>query len=270
MVDNNAPRLQYCNAPYDRHSADPYLNMTMESISAAGRLLAIIKRASGQPGQTLVFPTWGNVFGIPPDDRAAVYAAIAGVYRLVDNARDEVRSHPDLKQDLYLGALSNIEAAITNAQMNAQWGQFVSQLQGSNLIALEFVAEQLDRFSSEQLVEQSLLDELRAMIEKVTNELAASDIDPELRRLLSQKLEDARHAILFYSIDGADGLRRAAEAAVGTVMVMNESAKPEQSKKPFVDYVDAINKMLDIVSKAKPLAALVTSGVRALLTSGSR
>lgn len=241
----------------------------MSTISAAGRLLAILKQAVGQPGPTLVFQTWAKVFELDPADRAAVFQAIAGVHRLIDDARDEVRSHPELTQELYLGALGNIETAVTGAQLGNQWGQHSGSFQGSNIIALEFVAEQLDRFSSEAIVDRVTLSELREAIEIVIAEVLNSDIDTELKRVLVHKLEDARRAVLFYTIDGADGLRRAGEAAVGAIIVTRESTKTEQSKKAFGDYIDVVNKIFDVVAKAKPYAVLLKPVVRALLGSGS-
>lgn len=240
----------------------------MTTLSAAGRLLAIVKRAGQMNIQTNVYATWAQVFDMPQDQRASVYQAIAGLHRLIDQAKDEVRSHSELRQDLYLGALDNIETAVSAAQFHVNWGSYVGQFQGPNLIALEFVAEQFDRLSSEEVIEASVLGELRKEIERVIEEVLHSAIDKELRDTLISRLEEARHAILFYQLDGADGLRRATEGAIGAMVVVREAATSERGKAPVKSFLAILNLLLDVVAKAKPYAALAKPAIRALLSPG--
>ncbi len=234
-------------------------------LSAAGRLFRILKKfTSGRPNNNLTYDAWANVFGIPPEQRTLVLYGIAGVHRLVDEAKAEVQAHPELNQGLYLEAITNIENALAKANLDSSWDSTKISFEGANATALAFVAEQFDRLSAELVVPDDVLAHLRSELEAVIAEILASDLPLELRNLLISNLEDARQAIVFYQLDGIDGLRKAAESAIGAIVVARE-ARAASNKKPFLDYIKIVGDILDVVGKAKPYLSLLKPAVKALL-----
>ena len=236
--------------------------------SAASRLLILLQAASQINGSTGVFEALAMVFGVKATERAAVFSGIAGLHDLITLAKRDVVERSELNQELYIGALNAVEAVISSLNLGTSWEQYRAQLLGANILALQFVAEQFDRLTDEIAMEADDLDALRGILEEAVAFIAASTMDRSLKVILIEKLEDARRAILRYRIDGADGIRRAGEAAVGAIVLAGPSAQAESARESVGRYLDVVSKLVDLVNKAKPLLGLLRHAAQHLLGSG--
>ena len=207
------------------------------------------------------------IFGVNATDRAEVYSGIAGLHDLVIRAKKDVSERTELNQDLYVGALSSIDGVVTSLNLGTNWEQYRVQLHGANIIALQFVAEQFDRLTDEVVLQDDELDALREMLDQVVTYITTSVLEKSLKMILLEKLEDSRRAILRYRIDGADGIRRAGEAAVGAIVLAGPAVKAESARESVGRYLDVMNKLVDLVNKAKPLLRLLKPVVKHLLAS---
>lgn len=240
---------------------EPVVNQT----SATGRLFRLLKEASLLKGETIFLDVWPQVFKVVPPDRAVGFALYGDIIGLLQEAKAEVLANPDLKQELYLGTITRIETLLLSANPTAAWSNVTGQLQGPNLIALEFCADTLDRLSGEQEIKEEFLDELKAEIERLTGAILASDVEPELKQLLSDKLDQMRQAVLKYRIHGIEGLRVAVEASVGAVVLAGNSQKNEPRRKVIADFLEIVSKALLIVEQARKYLPLAGPAIRALL-----
>ncbi|MGE0161198.1 MAG: hypothetical protein AB7T31_17515 [Gemmatimonadales bacterium] len=229
----------------------------------------IIKSLEKADNGALVFNAWANALGLNPEHRAEVYAGISGVHRLIDEARRDVAANPELDQALYLGALSNIEAAMHQVPLHVNWGANAPHFAGSNVLALQFVAEQFNRASNELRLDPNAVKQLLNSIDRVIKEVLNADIEAQLRKLLIAALEDARRALIFYRLDGADGLQRVAEGAIGAIILAKDSVEGAWDKKEVAESIKILDAILDLVAKAKPYLALARPAIRALLPGKS-
>lgn len=227
------------------------------SVSATGRLFRILQDAVSRDGGKLFIEVWGEVLGVDPKDRTKVYQVLGDLFGLVELAKVEVKAHPDLKQSLYLGTLQGIESILTSAHHQSPWSGVISQLIGSNLRALEFCADQMDRLSLEREIPQTFLDELLEEVQSTIAEVLGSALEKDAKQAIVIKLEDVRAAIVAYRLRGLDGLRLTTQSAVGA-LVMTYPKVQKTSK------LDVVNKVLDLLVK------LATLGEKAnLLMPGS-
>ncbi len=239
--------------------------------SAAGRLLAFIKLANAQSGNVTVFTAWATALRISTTDVPAIHDAVGRLFRLLEEAKADVTRNPELDQELYLGSLKTIEAALSNASAapNNSWAGFQANFQGAPLHALEFVAENFNRLSDEELISPDALSELTAQLDSVIGEVMGSDLDPALKRVLIEKLEDARRALVFYRLDGADGLRRAVENALGMGLVATQLTNEDATSRAIIArYLQVLDGIFNLVSQVKPYVLLMPPVIHRLLGSG--
>jgi len=237
--------------------------------SSASRLLALVEHATQASGGTAVFDVLASTFGVEPSDRSAVYRGLASLHVLIAESSEAVSAQAQLKPSLYQSALSNIEAIVASLNLGASWDPYRTQLLGANLLGLQFVADQLDRLSTEIEIPAADLDSLRTLLDGAVTKVAAAAIDQELQRVLVEKLEAARQAILDYRFGGIGGIRKAAESGVGAVVLAGPAAKEESARETVGVYLDLFSKVVDLVNKATPVAKLLRPAMKFLIGSAS-
>ena len=230
--------------------------------SPAGRLFRLLQRGMNINGQDKVIEAAAKLLGADTQDKSAALASYGEIAALVSDARKHVQAHPDLKQELYLGALATIEGCLLNQAPLADWGNIVRNLSGAPMQALEFCAEFLDSLADESELSPDLLDGLRADVDALVTKVATSQLDQEIKAHLIARLEELRHAILRYRLNGIIPIAASADAALGAA-VLAYARTPEESKRAIVkDYLDIVHKVVALAEKAvakvpwlKPAAA---------------
>ncbi len=236
--------------------------------SSAARLLRLIQRGAIVHGNTQALEAVAMMLGVDPTDHGAVFSGVGSLYQLIETARSEVKSNPELNQQLFLGALDAIGNVVRSINYSTTWEGYRLQFVGGNVIALEFVAEQFDRLTDEIAIKAEEIDALGRLLNEAIAEIASSSVERELKLVLVARLEDARRALLRYQIDGVDGIKRAAEAAIGALVLVGETAKAPSSKAGIERFLEVTTKIVDLVNKARPIAKLLKPVFQRLLASG--
>lgn len=240
------------------------------AISATGRLFRILQDAIARDRNQSFLDTWAQVLGADPANRTRVYQLLGDFFGLLELSKIEIKAHPDLKQTLYLGTVEGIAAILLGANQQAPWQQAASQLEGSNLRALEFCAGQLDRLSVEREIPQEYLGQLQAEIDRLVSDLLQSSLEQQARAVLGAKLEDVRAAIIAYRLRGLDGIRAATQSAVGALVMAYPKVATKTPKLKIVqDLLDVLVKLATLAEKANVLMPGSGAAVRALLSGGS-
>jgi hypothetical protein len=232
--------------------------------SPAGRLFRLLQQGMGRDGNKPTLEAWAGILGMDPGDKAAVYGAIGDVISLISDARAHVRRHPELKQELYLRTLDTVESLLLNQSPMGQWGSIVSGLNGPHMLALEFCAEQMDRLAEEKELPEAILDSLRTDIDAALTRLLSSDLEDIVKQHLVQRLEEVRAAILSYRVSGIAVVARTTEASLGAAVVAQSHARGEGNRAAIKDYLDIVQKGLNVVERAAAHYPLLASAVRAL------
>ena len=193
-------------------------------ISDAGRLFNVLKAAIDARLSDSVLDALAVATGGTKSDRELGYDTLAALHRLVKAAKDEVQAHPELKQDLYIGSINSIANVLNGVVPTNPWDTVVQQL-AQPMISLEFCADQLNRLSDEPRLPATTIRELLKELEALQATLIDAPLEPDLLRLLLRKLAEMREALLNYRIDGASGLARATESAIGGIVKNSDSIK---------------------------------------------
>lgn len=233
--------------------------------SATGRLFRVLKDASKRDNGQAFLEMWAGVFGLDAKNRVEAYAKYAEVLGLVVEAKREIAQHEELKQSLYLATVANIENILVTANPGAVWGTVNAQLQGPNLLALEFCADTLDRLAAEQEIESAFLTEFRQEVERLTTEVLASDEEEELKQLLVRKLGELRQATIDYALNGISGIREVVASSVGAVVLAGAVASKEPRRKVVQDFLDILSKATGLTEKAVKHWPLAAGAIRGLL-----
>ncbi len=93
----------------------------MQTISAAGRLLAILKKAAAQAEGMSVNGIWAETLGLDPLEPAAIYRAMGSIFDLIAESKKETAAHAELNQELYQNALKTVEIAVVNINAQPHW-----------------------------------------------------------------------------------------------------------------------------------------------------
>ena len=239
-------------------------------ISATGRLFRILRDAVLRDKNQSFLDAWAQVFGIDSANRTRVYQLLGDLFGLLELSKVEIKAHTELKRSLYLATVEGISTILLGANHHAQWREVATQLEGPNLRALEFCADQLDRLSMEREIPSDYLAELQAEIERVVNTVLQSELEREAKEVLAAKLEDVRTSLLAYRLRGLDGIRAATQSAVGAlVMAYPKVATKTPGLRVVHDLLDVLVKLATLAEKANLLMPGSGAAVRALLSGPS-
>lgn len=218
-------------------------------LNPASRLLAVIRAATAEPASQPVIETWRKVLHVESEDPSGLFLAYGKLLTLAAEAGERVTQLEGIDHELYLHGIKRISATLSGMNFQSSWGQYVPQFDEASLRTLEIAADQIKRVWNEVAIEQSVLDALRAEIEGLIAETLESDLEMDIRRVVIHKLEDLHRAILDYQLDGAQGLRRAMEGAIGAVVTHPELGAKAKRDGVAEKFLQLIVK-LDVTSRA--------------------
>lgn len=249
----------------------------------AGRLLNIFRLTRGINSQTTGYEGWSKVFGIDCsrnvpslNDQYKLVGHLQELRELVTTAQEAISSIEELNNPLYLSPFSNLQVAVPEIyQLGHQFGSIAFKVTDIDLTRLEFAAHELSKRHPEPLVDEKTLESLVADINALFDEVKASLLPEELKKLILSQLSSILLAIQEYRIGGIERLQEVLPSIVGTLyIVQNFSEKPSNKetastlsrvKKILTGFVSAVT----FVSKAQPLIGPVTTVIRLLLPANS-
>jgi hypothetical protein len=239
-----------------------------EPFDPAHRLHEILKQSSSQDPSQPARVVWAKLLRLPPDDRAGLLRALSELADLVDEIETAIKDRTDVDAILLLEKLPAVRKAIGLVQLESNWTTHAQMLTEATVRDLRFISIELQRFRPEEKLEEEVLAKLAAEVDSLTNEVAKSTIDKELRTVLLACLESFRRAIADYRIRGAAGLRDAATRTLGELVLVSVSEKADASDRPLLRRVWGLaQKTLDVTATAmkyRPLAEpLVRLALRA-------
>jgi len=236
-------------------------------ISDTGRLFSLLKAAIDARLSDSVLEALAVASGASKSERESGYRTLAELHRLVTSAKTEIQAHPELKQDLYLGSINSVGNVLNGIIPTNPWDTVVQQL-AQPMISLEFCADQLNRLSDEPLLGKAAIQDLLKEIQELEAALLEAQLEPDLTRLLLGKLTEMRGALIKYHIDGAAGLTRAAESAIGGVVKHGDAIKKAGRVKQLLDFLELLIKFDTVVAKLSKYAELAAPVIQRFLPPG--
>lgn len=186
----------------------------IDESNPAGRLHRILSEVAAKNGDGIcVRDAWAPVFGCNAKDEAAVLRGLVEVYGLCEEVKNLIRLNPDLNHDLYLASFPKIERAILPVNLGQQWKALRVHLDGEVLARLQFCAEALQGFYSEESISEEDLSQIQEMVSALSDAITDSSISAELKLALLEELDRIKKAILLIKIKGCKRGERGAAVA---------------------------------------------------------
>ena len=154
---------------------------------------------------------WANLFEVDSKDTGHILEVYLELLKLVRTSKEAIREIPTLNNEVTMKHFDRLELAFSTNSFEHQWANFDQFLDPATMTALEIFADTLSNLAGEKLIDKGEIEKLLNEVETLLRSVREDDIPNELKIFLVEKLEEIRLALIYYRINGADGLSRALE-----------------------------------------------------------
>lgn len=231
-----------------------------KNINSASRLHSLLEQTLSEADNTRVLDVWAKLLGVNESNAnrkaALVSERLRWMYRELDLVDKQMRES-GYSENLYAGAISNIEHSMSAMLLPGSWNSAKQYLTSDTLLSLAYCSEILPDEESQISVDE--LGQIQLLVDELCASLSASKLPPRLVALIQHHIELIQRALAEYPITGAKALREAARTGLGELIEVKEIAKdsrdtPEMSKLGAA--WKKVNEAADIALKAEKLAQL--------------
>jgi hypothetical protein len=237
----------------------------------AKRLKDILLETSKYSGNDSVQRIKAKVFGLNEEDTVEINRHLL---LLVDQFRDikwQIDRTGVVDSTILLEPLKDFERRLLPADLSSSW----SALNTSQIMyALSMCENVIERNAYQKEIEEYKLDELYSDVEFLIEKIHASELIPNLKEALIEKLEDVKRAIQEYRLCGNKGLHRALEGMLGTAFIHWYELIQQRGSEVYTKFWEVSTKIattLTIVDHADKLPVIydtLLEGGRRLLSGG--
>jgi hypothetical protein len=218
----------------------------------AGRLYGILAEARKSQDGAHIRQVWGTIFGVDPSDTPRVLSLVIQLMDLVGDTRECIEAMENIDKETYLKPIQDVEKAFSVANLDAPWSHFKGHISDSTMLGLAFCSDTLSRAAREEVVDQAALDELKADVEAMIDDILKLDIEPTLRAVILDHLESIRRAIVEYRIRGTKGLRQALDSGIGSLLRHRDELKKSDNQ-------TLVSRLTSLFGKIDRYVALATT-----------
>jgi hypothetical protein len=238
----------------------------IDESNPAGRLHQILVKAKNYPDQKKVGEVWAAALGVEQED-SVITRSIVELYGLSNDIQSLIRMNENLNHELYLKSFQSINQAFFPLNLRANWNSVKPYLNEEALTRLQFCAEELSRFYTEDSLDEADLQEIVEATELLFDAVYSSDLPDALRLILLEEVERLRNAISMYRIRGAKGLKVALQGTIGSVVANQDELKESASENANVieRLGNLIDKLDSFTARALKLKKMLTKPIRFLL-----
>ncbi|WP_280551642.1 hypothetical protein [Halomonas sp. 25-S5] len=238
----------------------------IDESNPAGRLHKILSHAKNQKDQDKVRAVWATVLDIEQDE-VTVTKAVVELYSLSNEIQSLIKMNNQLNHELYLKSFNQINRAFFPLNLGASWNSVKTHLTDEALTRLQFCAEQLSTFYTEDTLSEEDLAEIVKKTEALFEAVFNSSLPDVLRLSLLEEVERLRNSISMYRIKGAKGLKEALQGTVGAVLANQDELKDAAAQNPEVlrRLGELIDKLDSFTARALKLKRMVTKPIRYVL-----
>lgn len=238
----------------------------IDESNPAGRLHKILSKAKRQPDKKTVKDVWSNALAVDGDD-VVVTKSVIELYSLSQEIQALIKMNENLNHELYLSSFHRIDRAFFPLNLGATWQNVRQQLTEEALTRLQFCAQELSEFYSEDSLSKEDLSDIIKKTDELYDSLYSSTLPSVLRLTLLEEVQRIRNAISLYQIKGAKGLKEALQGAIGAVVANQEELKSAKGENEDVikRLGDLLDKMDSFASKALKVHKIIQSPISFLI-----
>jgi len=238
----------------------------IDESNPAGRLHKILSDAKSRKDQDKVRAVWASVLYIEQDE-VIVTKAVVELHSLSNETQSLIKMNNQLNHELYLKSFNQINRAFFPLNLGTNWSSVKPHLTDEALTRLQFCAEELSTFYTEDTLSDEDLAEIIAKTEALFEAVFNSSLPGVLRLSLLEEVERLRNSISMYRIKGAKGLKDALQGTIGAVVANQEELKYAEGQNPDVlqRLGELIDKLDSFTARALKLKKMVTKPIWHLL-----
>lgn len=182
----------------------------------AKRLLAILHECKAIQSNVVCRKAWQTV--LKTEDEGQLLSRIAKVLELAADVTEVIRElfprHLNAIQTLRI----QLNAGITQQNLNGQWSAFLQQVPDNSIVSLEFASSLLDEREELKKIATDTLTEQRDTLYSLRSEIvAATDIPDQVKLTILRYIQRLIDSIDEYFITGVFPVLDAANTAVGNI-----------------------------------------------------
>ena len=202
--------------------------MTVNQGSALRKLDGILEKAlQAQDPKQPAGPILLEAMGLEPKAHN-----LMKFYTLMNMAKEEAESIKLPKLDRYLKVIQNLHHIFNaNHAWGQQWGTFAGHINNGNVLAtIDSLANSYHSQNPTFFIETEFLEKITEDLHSLSEEIIQSDLSPELKNFLTNKLAELVKAIRGYRIYGSAELEKATKASISD-LIINEIQLEDTDKK---------------------------------------
>lgn len=170
--------------------------------TTAGRAYALLMKAQ-QVKADKATGGWSQVFGVPADNRYEIKFRVAQLLSMVVAAHRDFRSKPEntgQRDDI-----SSLVQILSNSNLEVDWSTIRNAIeQARTLLSLTVVTS--DETPELPDLPKDERKEWETTIADLINDVRDSEIDDDLKAFIVKQLVSIQNALIYFELDGMDGL----------------------------------------------------------------
>jgi len=222
-------------------------------VTATKRLHDILLKARSYDNHHAIKDVWAEILGVKKDDFRELYFALTKLHELVDETEKAVNKSELRNKNLYLRCLPPIRAAISHWTLNGQWAAITYHITPSVLQDLEHCVEAVWDFKVEESIDNEELKRVSDEVDDAFQSVESSDLDPEVKRVVLEMLENTRRLLVNCRIRGAEALREALTQAIGNLVTVRSSMTQDAHWQKVIKVIVTLDNIYSRATKYAPL-----------------
>nr|WP_283103811.1 hypothetical protein [Shewanella gelidii] len=225
-----------------------------------------MSQAKAQPDNKTVKFAWSKTLGVEEDD-IVVTKSVIELYSLSQEIQSLIKMNENLNHDLYLSSFHRIDRVFFPLNLGTTWQGAKQHLTEEALTRLQFCAQELSGFYSEESLTKEDLADIIKKTDELYDSLYNSTLPTVLRLTLLEEVQRIRNAISLYQIKGAKGLKEALQGAIGAVVANQEELKKAKNENDEVitKLGTLLDKMDSFASKALKIHKIIKAPISFLI-----
>lgn len=201
--------------------------------------------------------------------------AIGQIFSIIHSYEQFVKRSQNMAKEqksMHLDQLQVVKSALVQSD---NWQRLSNGLDESLIRSLRWAAQEMSHHWNEYGIKEEDLASLQAEIDELTSEIVDSDLDIQLKSILTSGLNGVRQAILEYRIHGAEGLRQALDKIIADMIRYREefnAASTENGARELIrncfEIILKVDKLVSTGLKIKQIAGPPIKSVLGMLGIG--
>lgn len=197
------------------------------------------------------------LFETDPKDNINITKGYVSFLNLIDTAEEEISNSININHELYLKPIKIIKQNFLSLNIDA-FSTRIEQLNTEVMSNLQYVNDAITRQVGEPLIDQDELQQLLQDVNELLEQIMSSKLPAELKNIIIRNLENIRHAIIEYRINGIESLKQILESSFGYV-ASNKDIIMKYREEPVVQkYSTVLTNLTQLVSLVHTSALIGT------------